>query len=102
MHIQEAKDFWLGEAERVQDGAGCEFDLGPQLDDELHADGPITYGVSGGHAETGVDVAADCSHWTIANDRESGMNVHSRGKSGLRIPCAVHSLVEQADAADFD
>ena len=78
-----------------------QIDVGPKFDDELHAHGPIAHVVVRRHAELGVYVAANCSHWTIANDGQSGMNIHSRSESCLWIAFSIHSLVDKAYAADF-
>jgi len=86
VHVHEAEDFRLGIAERVENGAGLEFDVRRQIDDELHADGPIVLMVALGQAELFVELAADGTDGTVADDGERGADVHARIKPSAGWP----------------
>ena len=69
MDVEEAKDLRLGKAERVQHGAGFEGGAFGQVDDELHADGPVACVMALGQAKLGVELLADGADRAVADDR---------------------------------
>src|SRR5579884_3140576 len=90
MHVEEAKDFGFGEAERVNDRAGLEWRIGGKLDDHFRADGPLVARELFGHAEVTVESAPNLTHRAIANHGEPRVNIHT----GLAV------LIGKANADD--
>src|SRR6478672_5988859 len=97
MHIEEAEDFRLGITEGVEDGTRFERAGLGKIDDHLHAEGPFALVMLLGESEFGVELAADGTHRSVADYRESrvdvdigeanaadalGLRVHERGIDG--------------------
>ena len=101
MHVEEAEDFRLGEAESVQDRAGLEWRVLGQIHDELHADRPVAHVVAFGQAEMGVKLLADRTDWAVADNGERRMDVHAWHEAVAGLALLVHALVEQAHADDL-
>jgi hypothetical protein len=69
-----------------------------QIDDELHADGPITSVVALGHAEVLIELLADWADGAVADYGEGGMDIHARREVFAGTALLVDALVEEADA----
>ena len=101
MNVEEAEDLRLGIAEGVPDGAGLERGVFWQLDDELHSQGPLAAGVTGGQAEFIVECLADSTDRAVANDGERRADIHS-GHEGIgRRSGFFHPLIGEAKAPNF-
>src|ERR1017187_6350232 len=98
MHVEKAENLRLGKTERVQYGAGLERRVSGQINDELHAHGPIARVMAFRRAEALVQLLADVPDRAVADDRERGVNVHAGRETVAWRAFLVHALVEQANA----
>ena len=101
MHIHEPENFRLGKTERVENRAGLEIDPRRQIDDELHADGPLVLVVTRGQAEGLVELPADGADRAVANHGERSANIHPRRETVGGAALLVGALIHQAHADDL-
>src|ERR1035441_7754418 len=78
MHIEEAEDLGLREAERVQDGAGLQRCVSRQVHYEFHAYRPIPRMMAFGQTELRVKLLANGTDGAVSDDRERRVDVHAR------------------------
>ena len=99
IHVEEAEYLGLGEAHRVQHGAGLKLAAFRQLHNGLHAEAPVVGVMAGGEAELRVDGASNCADRPVGDDRERGFHVHAghvRAIHGRAV--LLHALVRKAHA----
>src|ERR1039457_6497564 len=94
MNIEEAKYLRLGKAEGVEDRAGLQINVGPKLDDELHAERPLADFVAGGGSQPRVEGGTDRADRPTSYDGERRAYIHSGSEARLRVSLAVHPLID--------
>ena len=101
VNIEKPKNLRLRIAEGVKDSPWFEGAALRQVHNKLHADGIIVFVMAGGEAELFVELPANWTNRTIADDGQRGANIHAGGKAVGGVALLVCPLVHEADAGDF-
>ena len=100
MHVEKAEDLGLGKSEGMPNGAGLERGVFRQLDDELHAEGPLAARVTCGQTEALVEPLADRADGAVAHDGELRANIHAGHEAIGRRAELVHTLIGETESGD--
>jgi len=99
--VHEAENLGLRESEGVKHRARLQLRVGGQIDDHLHADGPLVGVVPLGHAELAVELLAERTDRAVADHGQRGADVHARRKRAGGRAVFLDALIDEAHADDL-
>src|SRR5208283_2085832 len=73
-----------------------------EFNHHLHAESPLAGLMAGRHPNVYVCVefSADCSHWTVANDSERGVQIHAGSEPWLGTSLQIGALIGEAHSGN--